>query len=256
MRDDMQDEWKGGWKRDDGEAPGRRRTGRRGGWFRVTPQAVLGVLVIVFGLLLTGDNLELFSADEILRYWPLGLVAVGLLKLVQSSHRSGWVAGGLLTFFGLMFTAEVVLNFPIDVDDWWPVVLIGLGVMILTRSVGRSTKGTVPASADQTISEFAFWSGKVRRTASPAFSGGDLTAVMGGIELDLRGSAAAGGEAVLDVFAMWGGIEIQVPTDWAVSNEVNVLMGGAEDRSTGDKTATNRLVVRGLVIMGGIEIKT
>ena len=111
-----------------------------------------------------------------------------------------------------------------------------------------------PADADARVSEFAFWSGKQRRTASPSFERGDLTAVMGGVELDLRGSTTAPGGAVIDVFVMWGGIEIWVPPDWAVANEVTVLLGGAEDRSTGAQDARSRLTVRGFCIMGGIEI--
>ena len=49
------------------------------------------------------------------------------------------------------------------------------------------------------------------------FRRADLTAIMGGVEVDLRG-ASTGQEAVIDVFAWWGGIEITVPPDWAVSN--------------------------------------
>ena len=222
----------------------------------LTPQALLGLLVIVFGLLLTGDNLGWFNGDEVLRYWPLGLMAVGVLKMVQGRGRSGRTAGAVLTGVGFLFTAEVLLGWPIDFDDWWPLILVGLGIMVLTRSFDRRGGRKVPVGADAQVSEFAFWSGKVRRTTSPAFERGDLTAVMGGVELDLRGSGTGGAEAVIDVFVMWGGIEIWVPPDWAVANEVTVLMGGAEDRSSGVQGAQNRLTVRGFVLMGGLEIKT
>jgi predicted membrane protein len=222
---------------------------------RLTPQALLGLLVIFFGLLLTADNLGWFQADEVLRYWPLGLMAVGLLKIVQGRGQSGRVAGAVLTLVGFMFTAEILLGWPIDFDDWWPLLLVALGIIVLMRSFGRPG-GKVSASADASLSEFAFWSGKVRRSTSAAFERGDLTAVMGGVELDLRGAGTGGAQAVIDVFAMWGGIEIWVPPDWAVANEVTVLMGGAEDRSSGVQGAQNRLVVRGFVLMGGLEIKT
>jgi hypothetical protein len=69
--------------------------------------------------------------------------------------------------------------------------------------------------------------------SSPVFRHADLTAVMGGIELDLRQAGTGGGEAVIDVFVMWGGIEITVPPDWAVSNQVVPIMGGAEDSAWG-----------------------
>jgi predicted membrane protein len=111
-------------------------------------------------------------------------------------------------------------------------------------------------SNEANISEFAMWAGKQRRLSSVAFRRADLTAIMGGIELDLRQARTATGEAIVDVFVMWGGIEIWVPPDWSVSNQVSLLMGGAEDKSSGTQDAKNRLVVRGFVMMGGIDIKT
>jgi len=222
--------------------------------FRLTPQALLGLLVIAFGLLLTGDNLGWFLADDVLRFWPLGLVAVGLLKAAQASGGSGRIAGGVLVAVGLLLSAEHTLGWRVDVEDWWPVALIALGVLILTRTIGGPGSAAGSASVDARVSEFAFWSGKVRRNASPGFQRADLTAIMGGVELDLRGASASPGGAVIDVFVMWGGVEIWVPPDWAVTNEVLVLMGGAEDRSTGVQDARNRLTVRGFCVMGGIEI--
>ena len=51
---------------------------------RLSPQLLMGLFIIVAGLLFTLDNLGLTHADEFLRYWPLALVAIGLLKLWQS----------------------------------------------------------------------------------------------------------------------------------------------------------------------------
>ena len=96
----------------------------------------------------------------------------------------------------------------------------------------------------QSLSEFAMWSGLQRRVASPAFRRAELTAIMGGIELDLRQAGTENGEAVIDVFVMWGGIEITVPPDWAVSNQVTPILGGSEDKSTGTQQSRNRLIVK------------
>jgi hypothetical protein len=94
-----------------------------------------------------------------------------------------------------------------------------------------------------------------RGNNSRTFRGGDLTAVMGGCQIDLR-NASIEGEAVIDVFAMWCGVEIRVPENWSVSGRVTTILGGYEDKSRPPRdAATQRLVLRGMVIMGGIEIK-
>lgn len=271
---------------------------------RFTPQAVLGLFIIAAGLLLTGDNIGLFEADRIIRFWPLGIITVGIVKFLQSSATPGKLVGVIIIFVGTVLTADKTFGLPVDIGDIWPLALVGLGLVILIRTLRPAT--TVPGgggdtssdsdeipivtsdrrapggpasdpidvareaarrarevvagapgvSSDESFSEVAVWAGKQRRIAVPSFQRADLTAIMGGVEIDLRAAGTAGGEAVIDVFVMWGGIEVWVPPDWVVVNKVGVLMGGVEDKSTGTQDARNRLVVRGFVIMGGMEIKT
>jgi hypothetical protein len=141
-------------------------------------------------------------------------------------------------------------------------LIVLMGFVIILRAFGGAKPAAPvdgaagPATSESTLSEFAMWAGKQRRVASTTFRHADLTAIMGGIELDLRQAATVNGEAVVDLFVMWGGVEIWVPPDWAVSNQVGLLMGGAEDKSTGTQDARHRLTVRGFVLMGGVDIKT
>jgi predicted membrane protein len=101
----------------------------------------------------------------------------------------------------------------------------------------------------------AILGGVSRGNNSSAFRGGDLLAIMGGCEIDLR-KAAINGEATIDVFAMWGGIELRVPEDWTVVNRVVPLLGGVDDKTRPPQGTTGHLLVlRGFAIMGGIEIK-
>jgi hypothetical protein len=229
-----------------------------GSGFRITPQAVLGVGIVVVGLVFLADNLGWAATRGYLRWWPLLIVALGLTKLAQPGDRSGRLLGGLILLVGAWLTADEVFNLTIEFEDWWPVLLVALGLVIVIRAFGARvpSAGQPGMSADSRVSEVAVWAGKQRRNASPNFRHADLTAIMGGIELDLRAAGTQTGEAVVDVFVMWGGIEIWVPPDWAVSNEVGLLMGGAEDKSTGTQAAKHRLIIRGFVIMGGLEIKT
>jgi hypothetical protein len=234
--------------------------------FRLTPQIILGLCIIAFGVALTADNLGYADASRILRWWPVGIILVGVTKMLQGCSPSGRVVGGVITFIGVALLGESIDVFAIWA--WWPMALIALGAVIVFRSMGggrlaaQPAPGLVPGAApaaatgESRLSELAIWSGLQRRVSSPVFRHADLTAVMGGIELDLRQASTGGGEAIIDVFVMWGGIEITVPPDWAVSNQVVPIMGGAEDKSTGTQTSQNRLILRGVAIMGGVEVKT
>lgn len=225
--------------------------------FRITPQAVLGLGIVIIGMIFLADNLGWADTRGVLRWWPLLVVALGLTKLAQPGDKSGRMLGAIIVLIGAWLTADRVFNLSIDFEDWWPVLIVALGAVIVFRAFSaRSEPVPGAVTGDARVSEVAIWAGKQRRIASPNFRHADLTAIMGGIELDLRAAATQNGEAVVDVFAMWGGIEIWVPPDWAVSNEVGLLMGGAEDKSTGTQAAKHRLIIRGFIIMGGLEIKT
>ena len=49
--------------------------------FRVTPRLVLGLTVMLAGLVLALDSLGLVDGGAFFRFWPLALVAVGIVKL-------------------------------------------------------------------------------------------------------------------------------------------------------------------------------
>ena len=112
---------------------------------------------------------------------------------------------------------------------------------------------------------FAVWSSVRRTSAASPFRGGDITAIMGGGQLDLRlATIPPGEEAVLDIVAVMGGVEILVPSDWEVSTPILPFMGGVEDKrfpplhdpNAPHKGPGGRLVLRGLVMMGGVHIKS
>jgi len=219
----------------------------------VTPQLVLGLSVVAVGVLLTAGNLGWSYAWPILSYWPVGIVAIGLAMFVRSSERGPRLSGGLVIVAGVWLTAVRLIGVSPSFVHIWSLLLVIAGISLIARGL-RPDSGS-RETGDQSFSDFALWSGSERRIASSAFRRADLTAIMGGIEVDMR-EAGTAGEAVIDVFVLWGGIVIRVPPDWSVSNQVAAVMGGASDKSTGTRDAKNRLILRGFVLMGGIEVKT
>ncbi len=223
----------------------------RGG---LTPQLVLGVIIAVAGVLLTLDNMGVAHAGDYLRYWPVGLIAIGLVKLWQAGQgRCGGLGGALLVGAGTLLLLDALDMIRLSIDAIWPMLLVFFGMSMVWR--GWRGHRAAPSDDAALVSSIAVLGGLKRGNSSRAFRGGDLTAIMGGCEVDLR-QAAIDGEAVIDVFAMWGGIEIRVPEDWSVSNRVMPLLGGVDDKTHPPPgAAAHRLVLRGFAIMGGIEVK-
>lgn len=228
--------------------------GRRSG---PTAQVVLGLMVVAVGILFTLDNLGMLDAGDYLRYWPAGLVAVGLLKLWHATRDGhGWFGGLLFVVIGTWMLIERIVYITINARELLPLMLVVLGGYMVWRGFGGQRRER-EADGHSSFSALAIMGGVARRSSSQTFQGADLTAVMGGCEIDLRqASMAAGADAVIDVFAFWGGIDIKVPDDWTVVTRAMPLMGGVEDKTRAPQTPTGkRLVIRGIVVMGGVSVK-
>jgi len=160
----------------------------------------------------------------------------------------------------------------LSLEDVFPLLLIGIGGAIVLRSAGlfrrrgtgaggAGTSGSagIAGGADggaTHVNLFAFLHATERKIVTPAFAGGEASAILGGLTLDLRGSSLAGGRAVLDVFAMWGGIELILPAGWRVVSRVSPLLGAYLDAMppVTDPNAPT-LELRGLAVMGGVDVR-
>jgi hypothetical protein len=218
-------------------------------------QFLMGIVIIAVGFLFTLDNLGIAHASDYLRYWPAGIIAIGLVKLWDSREGHGGGFGGFaITLIGLWLLLEATVDIRISFGDMWPMLLVFVGGYLVWR--GLTGHRRLPAADDHAIvSAIAILSGVNRGNNSRAFRGGDLTAIMGGCDIDLR-QAGISGDAAIDVFALWGGIEIRVPEDWTVIVHVTPLLGGVEDKTRPSLgSAEHRLTIRGVVVMGSVEVK-
>jgi len=257
-------------------------------------QIVLGVLVIGLGLLFLLDNLGFINVRYTFRFWPTILIIFGLLKISQGRTRSGYVVGGVMVLLGVIWTLKAMGFFYVNWSMLWPLVIIGVGVAVVSRSLpgasqrqrrrrfmaepdekvrsdpfGQPRNGAVsldktPADAsgstagaadeDSIIEVTAILGGFVRRVSSQRFRGGDINVIMAGCEIDLR-QASIEGEAVLNVFAICGGITIKVPPDWSVILQGTPILGGFEEKTIVPANQDKRLYVVGYAIMGGLEVR-
>lgn len=218
---------------------------------RPLPQSLLGVLVVAIGVAALLDQLDVVEVSLgaiISTWWPLLVIAVGVAALATVPRA--WVGpAGVLAVGILLQLGQLGL---LDVSLWgllWPIAIILVGISLITRLGTSSTDEGV-------VNSTVLWWGAERRSTSQAFQGGSLTAIMGGIELDLR-QAHVVGRAEISVFTLWGGVEITVPPTWRVSVTGLPLLGGWDDRTTPPlDPAAPELVVHVTTIMGGADIRS
>jgi predicted membrane protein len=225
-------------------------------------QMIVGLFVIGLGMLFLLDNLGWLDLDLRIHVVPTVLIAVGILKVMQTRSQSGVVVGGALIVVGALFMLKSLGFLSIDWRTLWPLLIIGAGVAVVAKSatsrkqIEHGEPSLDKAGNESQVNITAVMSGYKNRNTSQDFRGGEITAIMGGSDLDLR-QASINGDAVLNVFAFCGGITIKVPIDWTVIMEGTPIMGGFEEKTVPPAAGGTgkRLILRGYVIMGGVEVR-
>ncbi len=216
--------------------------------------AIVGILIILAGAVLLGGNLGLIDSGYVFRnFGPVVIFILGAAALLMRRRHDQVMLGLFLMFAGAWGFATQQQW--IRIHFWavmGPMMLVLIGGSVVWRAFNRA----LPEGAgDAYIRTFAVFSGAELRPTVP-FEGANLTAVMGGIKLDLSNAPMAGDTAVIDVFTLMGGAEIFVPRDWDVTVKVISLMGGCSDkRRPSTLPATKHLIIQGMAVMGGVEIK-
>ena len=235
-----------------------RRAARRQAHSGLVP----GLILVGIGALFFLNNLHIIYAREWIAYWPAILIAAGIVKLVDSSFTGGRVAGGVLIGLGALLLAKNFGYVDIRTRDLWPLILIGVGVLLLLQRASVVATGhpwhAPITSQENTLKLDAFFGGGKRKVTAQDFQGGRISAIFGGYELDFRKAGMAGDSAILEVDAVFGGAEIKIPETWTADVQGNGIFGAFTDETEHAQNGlpgTKTLIVRGSAVFGGVVVK-
>ena len=194
----------------------------------------LGILIILAGIFILLDQLHFLSPtlSEIFISWQMLLIALGIYNLFFS--ESSKTFGQILLFVGGFFLLPEIFTLPHNFSrNFWPVLLIVLGIFILYRSgaFGKRPETARPIDAKEMeyFDEVNVFGGSEKKVSIKNFRGGRITSIFGGSEIDLTGSELAEGIQVIEVFYVFGGSSLKVPENWVVTNKVAAILGGFSD---------------------------
>ena len=220
-------------------------------------RAFFGVTIAALGGVLLLRNLEIIKFDSWHVFWgtvwAAGLILAGLMTIFSSRRASLRVWGLLLMTIGVSIGlgAYGVINISVW-KIFWPVMLIAIGLMVGVGSGGRKRSKKSPADVSGN-EKIAIFYGEESRVKGD-YTGGSVTAIFGGVELDLRQAKIKDG-TVIDVFTFCGGVNINMPDDVIVKNEVHGILGGSEDKTVSKSSAKKTIYLKGECVLGGLEIK-
>ncbi len=241
---------------------------RRSGRSRVAFSAIL----IAVGVLLFLGNLGLIPIRNLWDFWPAIPIVFGVVSLLTARNAAGRLWGFLLIGFGGLF---LLLNLGVirlqthDGSLFLSVVLIAVGFAALS---GVSTPPyrrwlaahhfagrRVRPDYESAVNDYVVFGALKRKLESNDFRGGDLIAIFGNIEMDLRRALITPvvRSAVINVMTVFGATKIRVPQSWKVTVSGAGILGNFEDKTIPPNTGPDAptLIITGFSIFGSVEIE-
>jgi len=211
----------------------------------------IGLLFVVFGIGFLLHQADIWDFSMILsNWWPLILIVIGIILLINRTYSSAVTGFLFLVIGGLLLVNEWIdINVAALI---WPIIFIFVGLIVIF-SRGQREK-TIHTERD--VNSFSLFSGTDVRSQSGNFQGGNVTAIFGGAELDLRDIIVSEEGAKLDLTAVFGGISITVPRNVHVEISGIPIFGGWENKTRPDDPDDVSVIhVNCLTVCGGVEIK-
>ncbi len=215
-------------------------------------QTILGIAIAVVGLFILLANLNIGDSREIFaQWWPMGIIALGIYMWWVNRSNAVWAL--LVALFGVIALINTLNLAEFDYGQVVvPLIIVGVGLAIIARARSRTSLG---ASSKKEEEITAILGGSSGKNNSDDYRGGNVTSVMGGVELDIS-RATIKKDAILTLFVLVGGVELRVPSNVIVKNRTRAIFGGLEDGTHADKGKTApTLYIEGDIVMGGVEVK-
>lgn len=248
--------------------------------------ALIGLIFLVVGFLYACSALDIIQFTIFFPgFWTLFLIVPCFYGLFRKGEdKTGYIIGLIV---GICFLINAQ-DFSFHID-FWPMILAILCILIGVRLIfpnhsrkskhihvefnsGNGSEGSNRAdgqtetyfeskTTDSTnggyINVSAVLGGRETRMDNEVFTGADVTAVLGGADLDLR-NAIINEDVFINVTAVMGGVEIYLPANVkVVADSCTAVLGGVDvSRAYANIPAMDapKVIVSGSCVMGGVDI--
>ncbi len=210
---------------------------------------IWGVLLIILGIILGGNELELFNIDVFFDgWWTLFIIVPSLFGLATDNDKTASLIALVIGVL-LLLSCQNIIDFDVVWKLILPIIIVGIGLSLIFKG-GASKRIPKVGDGDTT----ALFSGQDIKV-DDEFKGENLNAIFGGIKLDLR-DANIKNDTTINVSAIFGGVDIYVPDDVEVKIKSTSVFGGVDNnKKNNDGNKKYVIYVNATCIFGGVEIK-
>ena len=211
--------------------------------------AVSAILILnTFGI----TNIDIFFDG----WWTLFIIVPSFIGLFNSNEKTGSIIGLLIGIF-LLLACQNVLDFEIIWKLAVPVIIAVIGIKMIFGGISKDKDiiKCTDENKENMKNAFAAFSGQDLNFDNEVFRGAEITAVFGGVKLDLR-DAVFEGNTVVNACCIFGGADILLPDNVNVKINSNSLFGGIDNKKhKNSKDNLYTVYLNGTCIFGGVDVK-
>ncbi len=221
---------------------------------KIQANTLIGIVIILVGGLFLARNFGLFPEDylEQLFRWQIFALLIGTVIYFSSNNKSVGLTILIIGLLGLL-------------PNIWPIIFIATGGYIIYKNMHKpnvdinNTASSEYTAANHRIRDTSIFGGGKKSHQINNFCGGNITAIFGGLEINMMDSTLADGANKLEVLFLFGGSSIILPPDWNVSIQTISVFGGFKDKRiiqhNQEFDANKQLIITGIILFGGGDIK-
>lgn len=216
-----------------------------------------GLIFIVVGIIFGLNALDITNIDIFFDgWWTLIIIIPSFIDLFKEDKKISDIIG-ILIGVALLLCCQNILDFSIVLKLMLPVTLVIVGISFIFKdTINKKVKDEMKKINNNNDDEYcATFGGQNIDFSNEEFKGCNITAVFGGIELNLKDSIIKE-DVIINTSSIFGGIDIIVPENVKVKVTSTPIFGGVSNKrknSKNDKAKT--IYINATCIFGGVEIK-
>ena len=218
-----------------------------------------GIVLVIIGVIVGLNALNITNINIFFNgWWTLFIIIPSLIGLLKEKDKTGNIIG-LIIGVVLLLGVQNIIDFDLIWKLILPVIIIIVGLSLifgnnLNKKINNEIKkiNNKKGKNEEYCSTF---SEQKIDFDDEEFKGASLTAVFGGITLDLR-KAKINEDVVINTTSVFGGIDIYVPDNIKIKVKSTSIFGGVDNNKIkNDNEKEHIIYINASCIFGGVDIK-
>ena len=216
-----------------------------------------GIILLLVGVALGINSLGIFDFDIFFDgWWTLFIIIPSFINIFTDDNK---VTSIVFLIIGvlLLLACQNIIDFNLIKKLLVPMIIVLVGLSLILKNafntkINKSIK-EINTNTKASGEYNAVFSGQDIKIGNEEFNGTTVSAIFGGITLDLR-NAIINKDIVVNCTAIFGGIDVYVPSNVKVQVKSNSIFGGVDNKSKSSEEGIT-IYINATCIFGGVDIK-